>query len=83
MPVATAALARAVPVTGLSKPKPTERELKKMSDAVVNGRRKQSADSEFRRCVKACLNYRLKWDTVFEDDDKAQRASDGCSRFHP
>eukprot|EP00972_Heterocapsa_arctica_P111317 16388791-Heterocapsa_arctica.AAC.1 len=54
-----------------------------MSDAVVNGRRKQSADSEFRRCVKATLNYRLKWDTKYDDAERTKRASDGCSRFHP
>eukprot|EP00972_Heterocapsa_arctica_P045986 6784971-Heterocapsa_arctica.AAC.1 len=63
MHVATAAVARAVPVTGLPQPVPTARDLKKMSDAIVNGRRKQSAESEFKRCVKACLDYRLKWYT--------------------
>eukprot|EP00972_Heterocapsa_arctica_P079099 11661287-Heterocapsa_arctica.AAC.1 len=79
MPAATAAVARAVPVTAL--PVPTVREQKRMGDAY--GKRKQSADAEFRRCVKETLNYRLKWDTKFTDDQKRQRASDGCSRFHP
>eukprot|EP00972_Heterocapsa_arctica_P029340 4318552-Heterocapsa_arctica.AAC.1 len=54
-----------------------------MSDAVLNGRRKRSADAELRRCVKETLNYRLKWDTKYTVAQKAKRASDGCSRFHP
>eukprot|EP00972_Heterocapsa_arctica_P104076 15337562-Heterocapsa_arctica.AAC.1 len=63
MHVAAAAVARAERVTGLSKPEPTERELKHMCNALVNGRRKQRAESEFKRSVKSCLNYRLKWNT--------------------
>eukprot|EP00972_Heterocapsa_arctica_P062926 9281783-Heterocapsa_arctica.AAC.1 len=60
MPVAAAAVARAFPVTEL--PDPTPREKKEIMEAFVNGKRKQSADAEFRRCVKETLLYRMKWD---------------------
>eukprot|EP00972_Heterocapsa_arctica_P041600 6133213-Heterocapsa_arctica.AAC.1 len=50
MPVAAAAVSRAVPLGGV--PEVTPREQKEMADATINGRRKTSADAEFRRCVK-------------------------------
>eukprot|EP00972_Heterocapsa_arctica_P000014 1901-Heterocapsa_arctica.AAC.1 len=61
MPVAAAAIARAVPVTAL----PTARDKHIIVEALVNSQRKQSADSEFRRCVKETLIYRLKWDNKY------------------
>eukprot|EP00972_Heterocapsa_arctica_P037582 5531463-Heterocapsa_arctica.AAC.1 len=54
-----------------------------MTEAFINGQRKTSADAEFCRCVKNNLKYRMKWDNQFKPADKTQRASDGCSRWHP
>eukprot|EP00972_Heterocapsa_arctica_P098532 14542125-Heterocapsa_arctica.AAC.1 len=71
----------AVPVTGLPEPEVSDRDRKLMANALVNGKRKQSAESEFKRAVKNCLNYRLRWDNVLNEHEKTQRAS-GCSRFH-
>eukprot|EP00972_Heterocapsa_arctica_P103282 15219152-Heterocapsa_arctica.AAC.1 len=72
----------AVPVTGLPEPEVSERDRLLMANALVNGKRKQSTESEFKRSVKNCLNYRLKWDNFLIDEEKTQRAYDGCSRFH-
>eukprot|EP00972_Heterocapsa_arctica_P106106 15630332-Heterocapsa_arctica.AAC.1 len=77
MPVAAAAVARAVPLGGL--PEPTDRESKQMIDAMINGDRKTSADTEFRRNVKDNLLYRARCDNKFTVPERTQRASDGCS----
>eukprot|EP00972_Heterocapsa_arctica_P072414 10695190-Heterocapsa_arctica.AAC.1 len=54
-----------------------------MLDAFVNGKRKTSADAEFRRSVKDNLIYRAKWENKFPLEAKVKRASEGCSRWHP
>eukprot|EP00972_Heterocapsa_arctica_P043186 6367686-Heterocapsa_arctica.AAC.1 len=58
-------------------------EKKEMMEALVNGKRKTSADAEFRRSVKDNLLYRAKWDNNYTFESKVRRASDGCSRWHP
>eukprot|EP00972_Heterocapsa_arctica_P073542 10861536-Heterocapsa_arctica.AAC.1 len=72
----------AVPVTGLPELELSGRDRKLMANALVNGKRKQSNESEFKRAVKNCMNYRPRWDNVLNDGEKTKRASDGCSRFH-
>eukprot|EP00972_Heterocapsa_arctica_P042285 6232764-Heterocapsa_arctica.AAC.1 len=67
MPVAAAAVAKAVPLGGL--PEPTARKSGQIIDAVINGKRKTSADAKFCRKVKDNLLHLSKWDWTLTHEE--------------